>query len=228
MLISSFIVTTDEGTEKFYVADGSEQIDGLSQNQPFIHEFEKAKNDFSSNAFVEYHVSEDILRKSTQHTMRGMNLIDENGQQVVMDFEPTQVFPVYYTPGSFPYGASAFVPSYEEAVKLSEVKPLLERDIDPLSWSWSAETNKQPELYNTGNPIDLKPIIKEDIPVNRILPTGYFMLKKSKTLDKFQIGMIPEGFYIYDESNMARIPPGFQASVDKMYIFRKSDAIDPL
>jgi hypothetical protein len=72
---------------------------------------------------------------------------------------------------------------------LSEVKPLLERDIDPLSWSWSSETNKQPELYNTGNPIDLRPIVKEDIPTNRIIPTGYFMLKKSKTLNKFQIGI---------------------------------------
>lgn len=228
LLISSVVVSIREGTEEFYVADGSEQMDGLSQNQPLDTPFENAKNDFSNNSFVEYHVSEDILRKSTQHTLKGMNLIDENGVQVVMDFEPTQVFPVYYTPGSFLYSASAFIPSYEDAVKLSEVKPLLAQDIDPLKWSWSAETNKQPELYNTGNPIDLKPIIKEDIPVTRILPTGYYMLKKSKTLDKFQIGMIPEGYYIYDESNMAQIPPGFQASVDKMYIFRKSDSIQSI
>ena len=215
MLISSLIVSH---REEFI--DGSEG----SNNQLLDTSFANANKQMSDNSFVEYHMSEDQLRNLTQHKLKSMNMIDENGIQVTMDFEPTHIFPVYYTPGSFLYSTSAFVPSYEESVKLSEVKPLLKRDIDPLKWSWSAETNRQPDVFNIGKPIDLKPILKEDIPVSGILSTGYFVLKKSKTINKFQMGMIPEGYYIYDDSNMAQIPPGFQASVDKMYISRKTDS----
>jgi len=175
----------------------------------------------SNNSFVEYHMSEDILRKSTQHKMKSMNVINQNGDLVAMDFEPTQVFPVYYTPGSYLYGAAAYVPTYEDSVKLSEVKSKMKRKIKPLKWSWSKRSNQR-EIYNTIiKAKDLKPIIKEDIPSNGILPTGYFVLHKSKTYNKFQMGLIPNGYFIYDDSNMAPIPPGFQASVDKMYIFRK-------
>lgn len=225
LLISSIVISIREVREDFAV-DGSEGGSTKKDTEILDSAFTNAKSQLSNNSFVEYHVSEDILRKSTQHKLKGMNIIDENGVQMVMDFEPTQVFPVYYTPGSYLYGASAFVPSYQDSVKLSEIKSLLKKDIDPLQWSWSTETNKQPELYNnnTGKPIDLKPIIKEDIPITGILPTGYFVLPKTKTANNFQIGMIPEGYYIYDDSNMAKIPPGFLASVDKMYIYRNSDA----
>ena len=188
-----------------------------------------ARTQWTNNSFVEYHVSEDILRKSSGQQLKGMQMIDENGVPVIMDFEPTQVFPVYYTPGSFIYGASAFVPSYEESVKLSNVKSLLKKDIDPLKFSWSAaETyNQKPaaEIYKDMNPVpkDLKPIVKEDIPFTGIIPTGFFILPKSKTDPKYFMGMIPEGYYIYDDLHMAQIPPGFLASVDKTYVFRKSD-----
>jgi len=219
LLISSFVVSIRELREDFLAIDGTEG----SNNQSLDTAFDKASTTLLDKSFAEYHVSDDILRKSKN--LKGMNMIDENGVQVVMDFEPTQVFPVYYTPGSFLYGASAFVPSYEESVKLSQVKPQIEKIIDPLKWSWS---NKQGHNNNNNynymiKPIDLKPIIKEDIPVTGILSTGYFVLQKSKNYNKFQMGMIPEGYYIYDESNMAQIPPGFQASLDRMYIFRKTD-----
>ena len=186
-----------------------------------------ARTQWTNNSFVEYHVSEDILRKSSGQQLKGMQMIDENGVPVIMDFEPTQVFPVYYTPGSFIYGASAFVPSYEESVKLSNVKSLLKKDIDPLQFSWSSRDIDN-TIKNHPKPIDLtqidlKPIIKEDIPSTGILPTGFFVLPRSKTDTKYFMGMIPEGYYIYDDLHMAQSPPGFLASVDKTYVFRKSD-----
>ena len=214
LLFSSFFLK-EEGFE-----DGTEIEDDT--------EFNRAKTQWTNDSFVEYHVSEDILRKSSGHQLKGMQMIDENGVPVIMDFEPTQVFPMYYTPGSFIYGASAFVPSYEESVKLSNVKSLLKKDIDPLQFSWSSRDIDN-TIKNHPKPIDLtqidlKPIIKEDIPSTGILPTGFFVLPRSKTDTKYFMGMIPEGYYIYDDSNMAQIPPGFLASVDKTYVFRKSDA----
>ena len=221
LLISSYFVSIRD--EEFIVdgtrVDGT-RVDGTEgSNTSLDTAFGNAK---TNNSFVEYHVSEDILRKSTQHNLKGMNLIDENGVQVVMDFEPTQVFPVYYTPGLYLYGASPFVPSYEESVKLSQIKPLLKKNIAPLNWSWSPR--EEDLIRNHPNPKDLKPIVKEDIPFTGIIPTGYFRLPKSKTDVRSQMGMIPEGYYIYDETNMAQIPPGFLASVDKAYILRKSEA----
>lgn len=223
LFISSFLISIRDEDGFTVVIDGTEN--SQSVNLPFDAEFNSANTQMANNSFVEYHVSEDILRKSTGHNLRAMYLIDENGIPVVKDFEPTQVFPVYYTPGSYLYGTSAFVPSHEESVKLSEIKSLLKKDIDPLKWSWSQQEG---EMYDNRNnnikPVDLKPIVKEDIPTTGIIPTGYFVLPKTKTYNKFQIGMIPEGYYIYDESNMAQIPPGFLASVDKTYIFSRSDS----
>lgn len=214
LLISSYVVSFRE--EEFAVfEDGTENVDA---------EFSGARTQYTNNSFVEYHDSEETLRKSSGHQLKGMQMIDENGVPVIMDFEPTQVFPVYYTPGSYLYGASAFVPTYEDSVKLSNIKPLLKKDIDPVQFF--SDTYNPPEKYSYLKPVpnDLTSIVKEDIPTNGIVPTGYFVLPKSKSDMKYQMGMIPEGFYIYDDTHMAQIPPGFLASVDKTYIIRKSDA----
>jgi hypothetical protein len=213
LFISSYVVSIrDEG----FAVDGTENE---SNNV-------SARTQYTDHSFVEYHDSEETLRKSSGHQLKGMQMIDENGVPVIMDFEPTQVFPVYYTPGSYLYGASAFVPTYEESVKLSNIKSLLKKDIDPVQFSFSVDTYTPPEKFNHLTPVpnDLTEIVKEDIPSNRIVPTGYFILPRSKSDTKYQMGMIPEGFYIYDDKYMAQVPPGFLASVDKTYIIRKSDA----
>lgn len=226
-LLSSFLVYNrdKEMNEDFAVLE-------VPIDKTLNSAFSRAKTAMSNNSFVEYHVSEDILRKSSQHTLKGMQLIDENGVQVVMDFEPTQVFPVYYIPGSFLYGASAYVPTYEDTVKLSLVKSKLKRKRDPLKWSWSprkdnlSSKNNKKNLTTIDRPVDMKLITKEGIPSSGIIPTGYFVLPKpkSKPYNKTQMGIIPQGYYIYDDNNMAKIPPGFIASEDRKRISRKSEA----
>lgn len=215
LLLSSYVVTISKVDEMFATISDS----SLS---PSISAVPSPSPLFPDNAFVDYHMSEDQLRVLNNHKMKVMHIIGEDGNPTETVEETTQSFPVYYMPGSFIYGPRPSIPTYEESIQLSAIKPSLEKDIDPLKWSWSADSNKPPEVYNNGEPIDLKPIKSEDIPINGILPTGYFILNKSKTLNKYQMGLIPEGYYIYDDANnIAQIPPGFQTSVDKMYIFRK-------
>jgi hypothetical protein len=201
LLLSSYVVTISKVEEMF---------ETLSTAAPPL---------YSDKSFVEYHMSEDQIRELNKQSLKVMYIIGKDGELQEIETDTTQNFPIYYTPGFFKYGPRPSVPDYEESVKLSKIE--LERDIEPLKWSWSADTNKQPEIYNYGKPIDLKPINSEDIPNNGILPTGYFVLNKNKNNKRDQMGLIPEGYYIYDDANnMAQIPPGFQASVDKMYIFR--------
>lgn len=115
----------------------------MSRVEEYIESFFSSEEPaYSEKSFVEYHMSEDQIRLSNQHAMKAMHVIGDDGLPQEYEFEPTHNFPVYYTPGSFIYGPRPNIPSYEEAIKMSEIKKTLKRDIAPLKWSWSA---KQPE-----------------------------------------------------------------------------------
>ena len=69
----------------------------------------------------QYHPSEETIRKNTNYKDNVFYVKGKNGNTVPVQFAKTQSYPVYYTPGSFPYGASNYVPTYEDAVKLSKI-----------------------------------------------------------------------------------------------------------
>lgn len=68
-----------------------------------------------------YHVSEDTIRAEERDKMNVFYVRGEDGKPMGINMAPTQTFPTFYTPGSFTYNASNYVPRYEDAVKLSHV-----------------------------------------------------------------------------------------------------------
>lgn len=82
---------------------------------------ESNKTSYDTTNFVEYHLSEDLLREQNKHKMQNMYVKGDDGKPVAIYMESTQTLPTYYTPGSFPYGASNYVPNYQDAIKLSNI-----------------------------------------------------------------------------------------------------------
>ena len=70
---------------------------------------------------IEYHDSHDTIRANNRHKTQNMFVKNKDGKPVAIFMEPTQNFSTYHTPGSFLYGASNYVPSYEDSVKLSKL-----------------------------------------------------------------------------------------------------------
>ena len=69
----------------------------------------------------QYHQSEEAIRKNTNYKENVFYVKGKDGNMVPVQFAKTQPYPVYYTPGSFRYGASNYIPTYEDAVKLSKI-----------------------------------------------------------------------------------------------------------
>lgn len=68
-----------------------------------------------------YHESEEIIRENEKHKMNVFYVRGEDGKPVGINMERTQTFPTFYTPGTFTYSASNYVPSYEDFIKLARV-----------------------------------------------------------------------------------------------------------
>lgn len=117
----------------------------ISAVEKFIESFTEQSPAYSDKSFVEYHMSEDLIRQSNEHELKVMHIIGKDGKPEEIEVEPTYNFPIYYTPGMFTYSPRPYVPDYEDSIKLSEIKKTLNPDIDPLKWSWSAETQNKYE-----------------------------------------------------------------------------------
>ena len=78
----------------------------------------KYKTDISLN---DYHLSEEDIRKNEKHKMNVFYVLGEDGKPVGINMESTQTFPTYYTPGTFVYSASNYVPTYEDSIMLANV-----------------------------------------------------------------------------------------------------------
>ena len=69
-------------------------------------------------SITDYHKTEKQIREEENHKMNVMYVKDVSGRFVGVNMEKTQSFPTYYTPGAFPFGAGAYVPSYTDTVIL--------------------------------------------------------------------------------------------------------------
>lgn len=79
------------------------------------------------NYNVEYHDSAEKIQAETDtggKTFGSMYVKDVNGKIVQMPYVQGQEKPVYYTPGSFVFGPSNYVPNYEDSVYLSRTTGL--------------------------------------------------------------------------------------------------------
>lgn len=98
--------------------------------------------DIANDTDINYHESaEDLMAKakSSDANFKYVNVKDQNGNMVKVLKSELQGTTTYYQPGSFPFGASSYIPKYEDSVYLSRTtneSPFLE--YTPLNGGLSA------------------------------------------------------------------------------------------
>jgi len=81
---------------------------------------------YDSNRDIQYHAPADVIAGETV-TGKGIWVKDpRTGNVVYQLWSDVDNHTLYYEPGSYVYGATTFVPSYEESIYLSRSKDLVE------------------------------------------------------------------------------------------------------
>jgi hypothetical protein len=81
----------------------------------------------SDNLDLQYHddanaiIAQDGINNAS---FNSVNVLDQYGIMKTMPYAPSQSLPIYYSPGSFVFGASSYVPNYEDSVYLSRTTGL--------------------------------------------------------------------------------------------------------
>ena len=75
----------------------------------------------NTNVFPDYHDTEEQIRKDNKHKMNVFYVKGANGKPLAINMETTQNLPTFYTPGSFQYSASTYVPTYADGVQLGSI-----------------------------------------------------------------------------------------------------------
>lgn len=76
----------------------------------------------TDNYNVEYHDSADVWKSRTDNldlSFGNVWVIDASGNKVNIPYSSLSNYTTYNTPGTFTYGASSYVPSYEDSIYLS-------------------------------------------------------------------------------------------------------------
>jgi len=82
-----------------------------------------------NNYDITYHDSPEDIQKQGglfDASFGTVMVIDPCGNKLLIPYNPAQSLPIYYTPGTYKYGSSAYVPSYEDSVYLSKMTFLSE------------------------------------------------------------------------------------------------------
>ena len=79
------------------------------------------KTKFDTNNYdMQYHDDTDQISKETDQTAKnGFWVMDQSGHKVFMPWSETAATNTYYTPGSYPFGPSNYVPNYADSIYLS-------------------------------------------------------------------------------------------------------------
>jgi len=80
----------------------------------------------SDNYNLSYHDSEETIKY--QSGLYGSDfgttmVLDSCGNKILIPYSEMQGYPIYYKPGTYKYGASTYIPNYEDSVFLSKAKP---------------------------------------------------------------------------------------------------------
>jgi hypothetical protein len=81
-------------------------------------------NTYTPNLDVSYHADEETIKyqSGVYGTSFGTTVVvDNNGNKILIPYNPAQGFPTYYKPGTYKYGANIYVPNYEESIYLSKM-----------------------------------------------------------------------------------------------------------
>lgn len=120
-LCMTYISTVRESNQEkkhegFYTGTGTDaDEDALT---PLVYSTTRLDN---TNMFPDYHDTEKQIRLDNKHKMNVFYVKGADGKPVGINMETTQNLPTFYTPGSFQYSASNYVPTYEDSVNLSSL-----------------------------------------------------------------------------------------------------------
>lgn len=81
-------------------------------------------DDIKNSYNTEFHDSEEIIRKQNENidlNFGEVRVKDQSGNFIILPRVDTQNSVTYYRPGEFPFGASTYVPNYEDSVYLSSI-----------------------------------------------------------------------------------------------------------
>lgn len=77
-----------------------------------------------NNYDITYHDSPEDIQKQGglfDASFGTVMVVDPCGNKLMIPYNPAQSLPIYYTPGTYKYGSSAYVPSYEDSVYFSKM-----------------------------------------------------------------------------------------------------------
>lgn len=92
-------------------------IEPLDMKDPSNNTFDPRTSYKTNNYDVEYH---DKLTKSDDSISKGTWVKDQSGNLVFVPWTDPSQNMTYYTSGAYPYGASNYVPNYEDSIYLSK------------------------------------------------------------------------------------------------------------
>lgn len=97
---------------------------GSAHKESFVVGETIEKQNYQVGNFPDYHDTEDEIREKNKLKMNVFYIRGKNGKPVAINMASTQTLPTYYNPEEFPYGASNFVPTYEDTILLTSRKSL--------------------------------------------------------------------------------------------------------
>lgn len=77
--------------------------------------------DVSNNYDVQFHDSVDVIKAQNEIILGEVRVKDQNGNIIILPRPTSQSTVTYYKPGEYPFGASNYVPNYEDSVYLGSV-----------------------------------------------------------------------------------------------------------
>ena len=99
----------------------------LKMNSALFNYQALVNRNINNNYDVQFHDNiDDIISQNdgSDLSFGEVRVMNQNGDLIVLPKIHTQEFTIYYTPGSFKYGASTYVPSYEDSIYLSAKKKI--------------------------------------------------------------------------------------------------------
>jgi hypothetical protein len=123
---SAKLNATDEMNFKKSSMDTASSAKLNATDGPNVPSSDKATESKYNNTFdvdVQYHDNLDDINAQTDSgvSFGSMNVIGPDGKLITIPTTTTQPGSTYYQPGSYPFGASSYVPSYEDSVFLSKL-----------------------------------------------------------------------------------------------------------
>lgn len=88
----------------------------------------------ADNYNVDYHTPAETLAEEEGNINKNMRVRDSNGDMVNLTMSASQPTPTFFVPGSYTFGSTTYVPSYEDSVYLSRTTGLSTlRQVKPTS-----------------------------------------------------------------------------------------------